>query len=49
MTRQMEYAKCIAVLAKLYRMNKVSEQEFAKVREKLKSRFLIGDDEKNAA
>lgn len=49
MTRYMEFAKCIAVLAKLYRMGMVSEQEYLRVKDKIKSRFLIGDDEKDAA
>ena len=28
MTREMEYAKCVAVLCKIYRMDKITETEF---------------------
>ena len=44
MTREMEYAKCIAVLCKIYRMDKITETEFHFVKDKIKSRFLIVDD-----
>ncbi len=44
MTREMEYAKCIAVLCKLYRMGKVTESEFQYVKCRLKSRFMSAGD-----
>ena len=43
------YAKCIAVLCKIYRMGKITETEFYFVKDKLKSRFLIVDDSGEAA
>ncbi len=49
MTREMEYAKCIAVLCKIYRMGKITEKEFHFVKDKIKSRFLIVDDSGEAA
>lgn len=44
MTREVEYAKCIAVLCKLYRMGKVTESEFRYVKRRLKSRFMPARD-----
>ena len=49
MTREMEYAKCIAVLCKIYHMGKITETEFHFVKDKLKFRFLIVDDSGEAA
>ena len=49
MTREMEYAKCIAVLCKIYSMDKIAETEFHFVKDKIKSRFLIVDDSGEAA
>ncbi len=49
MTREMEYAKCIAVLCMIYRMGKITETEFLFVKDKLKSRYLIVDGSGEAA
>lgn len=49
MTREMEYAKCIALLCKIYRMEKITDAEFHFVKDKLKSRYLIVDETNEAA
>jgi hypothetical protein len=49
MTREMEYAKCMAVLCKLFRMGKVTETEYRFVKDRLKSRYLILEDTNDAA
>jgi hypothetical protein len=49
MTREMEYAKCMAVLCKLLRMGKVTETEYRFVKDRLKSRYLIMEDTNEAA
>lgn len=49
MTREMEYAKCIAVLCKLFRRGKVTEAEYRFVKDRLKSRYLILEDTNEAA
>lgn len=41
MTREMEYAKCMAVLRKLFRKGMVSEAEYNKARQKLMDKYLI--------
>ena len=41
MTNEMEYAKCIAVLRKLFRMGMISEAEYTTARNRLMDRFLI--------
>ena len=45
MTREMEYAKCMAVLCKIYRMGNIAEAQFQFVKDKLKSRYLIVEAE----
>ena len=41
MTNEMEYAKCIAVLRKLFRMGMISEAEYTTARNRLMDRFFI--------
>lgn len=41
MTREMEYAKCIAVLSKIYRLGLLSEAEYNEVRRKLMDKYFI--------
>lgn len=41
MTREMEYAKCIAVLRKIFRMGKISETEYIAARNRLMDKYLI--------
>ena len=41
MTREMEYAKCIAVLRKMVRMNMISEIEYKKAKNKIMDKYLI--------
>ena len=41
MTREMEYAKCIAVLRKIVRMGMITENEYVSVRSKLMDKFLF--------
>lgn len=51
MTREMEHAKCMAVLCKLYRTGKITEAEFRYVKDRLKNRCMavensVGTSEK---
>lgn len=41
MTREMEYAKCIAVLSKIYRLGLLSEVEYTAVKHKLMDEYFI--------
>ena len=41
MTREMEYAKCMAVLRKIVHLGLISENEYAVVRNKLMDRYLV--------
>ena len=41
MTREMEYAKCIAVLRKIVRMELITENEYVAARNKLMDKYLI--------
>jgi len=41
MTREMEYAKCIAVLRKIVRMGMITENEYVSVRNKLMDKFIF--------
>lgn len=41
MCKEMEYAKCIAVLRKMFKMQLLSEDEYNAVRNKLMDRYLI--------
>ncbi len=49
MTREMEYAKCMAVLCKVYRKGSITESEFRYTKGKLKDRFLIAENIDDAA
>lgn len=49
MTRKMEYAKCIAILCKIYRKGSITEAEFRYIKGKLKDRFLIAENTDDAA
>ena len=49
MTREMEYAKCIAVLRRIYRKGSITEAEFRYTKGKLKDRFLIAENTDEAA
>lgn len=41
MGREMEYAKCIALLCKAYRMQLLTEEEYNIARNKLMDRYMI--------
>lgn len=41
MTREMEYAKCMAVLRKIVRMEIITENEYVVARNKLMDRYLV--------
>lgn len=41
MTREMEYAKCMAALRKILRMGLLSEAEYMMARNKIMSRYLV--------
>ena len=41
MTKEMEFAKCFAVLRKLIRLGLISESEYTVARKRLMDRFLI--------
>ena len=41
MTREMEYAKCIALLRKIVRMELITENEYVAARNKLMDKFLV--------
>lgn len=41
MCKEMEYAKCIAVLRKMFKMQLLTEEEYNLVRNKLMDRYLI--------
>jgi hypothetical protein len=41
MMREMEFAKCIALLRKAVRMELITETEYIRARNKLMDRFLI--------
>ena len=49
MTREMEYAKCIAILCKIYRKGSITEAEFRYTKGKLKDRFLIVENTDDSA
>ncbi len=44
MTREMEYAKCIALLRKLVRKELLSEKEYAQAKRQLMDRYLVSSD-----
>lgn len=41
MTREMEYAKCMAILRKIVRLGMITENEYVAVRNKLMDRYLV--------
>ena len=41
MTREMEYAKCMAVLRKIVRMELITENEYVAARNKLMDKYLV--------
>ena len=47
MTREMEYAKCMAVLRKIIRMGMITENEYVAARNKLMDKFLVIKDLEN--
>ena len=49
MTREMEYAKCMAVLRTIYRKGSITESEFLYTKGKLKDRFMIMENTNEAA
>lgn len=49
MTREMEYAKCIAVLRKIVRKEKITENEYVAARNKLMDKYLVIRDFENQA
>ena len=44
MTREMEYAKCMAVLRKIVRLELITENEYVAVRNKLMDKYLVPKD-----
>lgn len=49
MTREREYAKCIAVLRKIIRMGMITESEYVVARNKLMDKYLVIRDFDNQA
>jgi len=50
MTKEMEFAKCIALLRKAFRMELLTEAEYIAARNKLMDRYLIvREDDPKAA
>lgn len=45
MRKELEYAKKITLIAKLYRMNLLSEKEFEKIRRKLMDSYLVSGEQ----
>ena len=41
MTREMEYAKCMAVLRRIVRLGRITENEYMAARNKLMDKYLI--------
>lgn len=41
MGRELEYAKCIAVLRKMFRMGLIFETEYMVARNKIKNKYLV--------
>lgn len=44
MRKELEYAKKMTLIAKLYRMNLPSEKEFEKIRRKLMDSYLVAGE-----
>ena len=49
MGRELEYAKCIAVLRKIFRMGLISEAEYAIVRNKIMNKYLVVETSQSVA
>lgn len=49
MGRELEYAKCIAVLRKIFRMGLISETEYMVARNKIMSKYLVLESSLEAA
>lgn len=49
MGRELEYAKCIAVLRKIFRMGLISETEYMVARNKIMSKYLVVESGQEAA
>ena len=47
MTREMEYAKCMAVLRKIVRMETITENEYVAARNKMMDKYLVIRDFEN--
>ena len=47
MTREMEYAKCMAVLRKIIRMGMITENEYVAARNKLMDKYFVIRDLEN--
>ena len=47
MTREMEYAKCMAVLRKIVRIGMITENEYVTARNKLMDKYLVIKDFEN--
>ena len=41
MRRELEYAKCIAMLRKIFRMGLISETEYMDARKRIMSKYLV--------
>ncbi|MBQ6812475.1 MAG: hypothetical protein IJP06_05105 [Agathobacter sp.] len=49
MGRELEYAKCIAVLRKIFRMGMISEAEYTITRNKIMNKYLVVETSQSAA
>ena len=49
MGRELEYAKCIAVLRKIFRMGLISEAEYTIARNKIMNKYLVVETSQSAA
>ena len=49
MTREMEYAKCMAVLRKIVRIGMITENEYVAARNKLMDKYLVIKEYDNQA
>ena len=49
MGRELEYAKCIAVLRKIFRMGLISETEYMVARNKIMNKYLVVETSQSAA
>ncbi len=49
MGRELEYAKCIVVLRKIFRMGLISETEYMVARNKIMRKYLVLESSQEAA